>query len=206
MIGFRNITPADLNVGSRVDVEPFSGSARATVPIRLSAGRQSFGPSLSLVHSQGDRGGAFGMGWSLAGIPSILIDTSRGLPTYAEGQDRYVFAGGQELVPYRRKVGSIWQTVGEAHGEYWVERFRCRVDRSFERFERWTHSQTQRVFWRAYARNGVVSVFGAAADNSTRIADPSSPNERTFQWLLRRNSTRKATPSSLSTNLKMEWE
>ena len=43
---------------------------------------------------------------------------------------------------------------------------------------------TGRAHWLVYARNGVVSVFGLAADNSTRIADPADPDRRTFQWLL----------------------
>jgi RHS repeat-associated protein len=35
-----------------------------------------------------------------------------------------------------------------------------------------------------WARNGVTSIFGEAADDSTRIADPADPGRRVFQWLL----------------------
>ena len=51
--------------------------------------------------------GLAGVGWDV-GVPSISRQTDRGLPTYDDPtnggpwkptQDRFVFAGGQELVP-----------------------------------------------------------------------------------------------------------
>ena len=82
------------------------------------------------------------------------------------------------------KQGTQWVHVSEPRGGYQVQRFRNRIERFFERFEKWTNLTSGRVHWLAYARDGTVSVFGLAADNSTRIADPTNPDQRTFQWLL----------------------
>jgi len=184
MIGFRETTLDQLAVEHTLEVNTLIGTARLTVPIRTSPGREQFGPRLALSYGSGERNSTFGVGWSLSGIPSIGLHTSRGLPTYTEGDERYAYAGGQELVAYRTKQEGQWLPVIERRGDYRVQRFRSKVERSFERFEKWTHHATGRVHWLVFARNGVVSVFGKASDNSTRIADPHDPDRRTFQWLL----------------------
>ncbi|MGE0788061.1 MAG: SpvB/TcaC N-terminal domain-containing protein [Sandaracinaceae bacterium] len=181
MIGHRESSPADRWVAHQVRVSPLTGTASLTVPIRTSPGRESFGPALALVHGGGRVNSPFGVGWGLSGVPSIGVDTSRSLARYDDAQ-RYVFTGGQRLVPASptQDRGSIG-AVGDG---FRVRRFRSQVERSFERFERWTHVDSGRTHWLAYARNGVVSVFGAAADGSSRIADPADPDRRTSQWLL----------------------
>lgn len=184
MIGFRETSLEQLAVEHTIEVNAITGSARLSVPIRTTSGRESFGPTLALGYGSGEGNSTFGAGWFLVGIPSIGVDTSRSLPTYQAGSDRYSYAGGQELVPHRRKQGAQWVPIVEQRGTYRVERFRSKVERSFERFEKWTDVATGRQHWLAYARNGVISVFGKAVDNSTRIADPSDPVHRTFQWLL----------------------
>ena len=184
MIGFREITQEQLTVEHAIEVNILTGSARLSVPIRTSPGRESFGPELALSYGSGGGNSTFGVGWLLSGVPSIGLDTGRSLPTYQDGTDRYVYAGGQELVPYRREQGGQWLPVVEQKGGYRVQRLRSKVERSFERFEKWTDQTTGRAHWLVYARNGVVSLFGKASDNSTRIADPADPDHRTFQWLL----------------------
>ncbi|MBN1959548.1 MAG: VCBS repeat-containing protein [Deltaproteobacteria bacterium] len=184
MTGFRETAISDLSIEHEVDVNTLTGTARLSVPVRLSLGRESFTPSLNLNYLSGERNSSFGVGWLLTGVASIGLDTSRALPTYEEAKDRYTFSGGQPLVPFRRKQGDQWQVVADDRGDYRVERYRSKVERSFERFEKWIHHASGRIHWLAYARNGVVSVFGLAADNSTRISDPQDPNHRTFQWLL----------------------
>ena len=191
MIGFRTTSADDLSIDHTIDVETLTGSARLTVPVRTSVGRDSFGPSLSLGYGSGGRNSPFGVGWSLSGVPTIAIDTTRQLPAYRHDSDRYVYAGGQELIPYRRRQGGVWVTAIEQRGAYSVQRFRARVERAFERFERWTHDASGRSHWLAYARNGVVSVFGMATDGSTRIADPADPDRRTAEWLLEARYDRK---------------
>jgi RHS repeat-associated protein len=183
MIGFRKTRLDQLAVEQEIEVNTLTGTARMSVPIRTSPGRESFGPSLVLGYSSGQRNSTFGVGWSLSGVPSIGVDTTKRLPSYDRG-DHFVYGGGQELVPVLREQGGGWRSVVENRDGYRVQRFRSKTERSFERFEQWTHEATGRVHWLAYARNGVISVFGRAADNSTRIADPTAPDQRTFQWLL----------------------
>lgn len=184
MITFREATLDQLSIDHTIEVNSLTGTARLSVPIRTSPGRESFGPSLALGYGSGERNSTFGVGWFLSGVPSIGLDTGNVLPTYRQQEDRYVYAGGQELVPSKRKQGDQWLPVVETRGAYRVQRFRCRTERSFERFEQWTHQTTGRAHWVVFARNGVVSVFGKTNDNSTRIADPADPDWRTFQWLL----------------------
>lgn len=184
MIGFRETNLEQLMVDHQLEVHTLTGTARLSVPIPTSPGRESFGPSLALGYSSGQRNSTFGVGWFLSGVPSIGLDTTKELPTYAGDDDRYTYGGGQPLVPMLRKQGNAWIPDIETRGVYRVQRFRSTIERSFERFERWTDPRTGRVHWHVYARNGVVSVFGLAADNSTRIADPGDPDRRTFQWLL----------------------
>ena len=83
-----------------------------------------------------------------------------------------------------RAADGSWSPITDTRDGFLVERFRSRVERSFEKFEKWTDPITGRAHWRAYGRNGTISVFGLAADNSTRIADPADPDCRTFLWLL----------------------
>lgn len=182
MIGFRETSLDQLAVEHAIEVNALTGTARMSVPIRTSPGRESFGPSLVLGYSSGQRNSTFGVGWSLSGVSSIGVDTTKRLPSYNR-DDHFVY-GGQELVPVLREQGGAWLPAIESRDGHRVQRFRSKTERSFERFERWTHEATGRVHWLAYARNGVVSVFGRAADNSTRIADPAAPDQRTFQWLL----------------------
>ncbi len=184
MIGFRETTLDQLAVDHQIEVNTLTGAARLSVPVRTSPGRESFGPSLSLGYGSGQRNSTFGAGWFLSGVPSIGLDTTRELPAYTGDSDRYVYGGGQQLVPMLREQGGHWVPIVEDRGAHRVQRFRSKTERSFERFERWTHQATGRVHWIVYARNGVVSVFGVAADDSTRIADPADPDRRTFQWLL----------------------
>ncbi|MBK7398381.1 MAG: hypothetical protein IPJ34_19330, partial [Myxococcales bacterium] len=61
-------------------------------------------PSLGLSYSSGNGHGIAGVGWEI-GAPYIARQTDRGVPQYKDGtawtpqQDRFVFNGGQELVP-----------------------------------------------------------------------------------------------------------
>ena len=184
MIGFREMTVEQLAVDHTIEVEPLSGTARVAIPIRTSSGRDSFGPALALGYGSASRNSAFGVGWSLSGVASIALDTTRCLPSYQNESDRCVYSGGAELIRCLRRQGAAWVPVASQRGAYLVERFRARVERSFERFERWTHGVSGRVHWLLFARNGVVSVFGLAPDGSSRIADPADPDRRTFEWLI----------------------
>ncbi|MGS0688321.1 SpvB/TcaC N-terminal domain-containing protein [Nakamurella sp. GG22] len=178
------MTLSELSIDHTVEVEALTGIARLTVPLSMSPGRSMFTPDLALVHATPGRNSPFGVGWGLAGLPAIGLDTRRGLPDYSPTTDRYLYAGGDRLVPYRTRQGASWPAVISQHGNFTIERFRPAVERSFERFEKWTRRTTGRTHWVVRARNGVISLFGQAADNSTRIADPADPDRRVFQWLL----------------------
>lgn len=185
MIGFRETGLDELSVAHEVEVNTLTGDGRISVPIRTTAGRDGFGPSLSLGYSSGAGNSSFGMGWFLSGVPSIGLDTSDELPVYGARRRGYSYAGGQQLVPaLEQQAGGQWIEVTRTDGDFDVHTFRSQTERSFERFERWTHRPSGREHWLARARNGVVSVFGLAPDDSSRIADPSDPGRRTFQWLL----------------------
>jgi len=185
LIGFAHTSFGDLVLQADVAVDSLVGTARVNVEVRLSPGRGGFGPGLGLAYESGTVNSPYGMGWSLSGLPSIGIDTRHRLPAY-DSTDRFVFAGAGELVPVLRPQGTAWVPVtGPAPRPGWmIERYRTRVDRGFERFERWVHRASGRVHWRQRDRAGVVRVFGAAADGSTRIADPADPDRRVFTWLL----------------------
>ncbi|MFW5920829.1 MAG: SpvB/TcaC N-terminal domain-containing protein, partial [Polyangiales bacterium] len=81
-----------------------SGTATFTVPIKLPPGRAGVQPSLSLSYSSTGGNGPLGVGWGL-GVPFISRQTDRGLPRYDdrdgwhEQEDRFIYNGGQELVP-----------------------------------------------------------------------------------------------------------
>src|SRR5207249_464778 len=77
------------------------------VPFALPPARGGASPSLGLAYSSSGGHGVAGAGWDI-GIPSISRQTDRGLPLYQDPvaggawqptQDRFVFNGGQELVP-----------------------------------------------------------------------------------------------------------
>lgn len=184
MIALREVTTDLLSVDHTIEVEPLTGGSRLSIPVRTSAGRDGFGPALALGYGSGAPNSAFGLGWSLSGVPSIARDTTRRIPSYRDDADRYIYGGGTELIPARRLQGAAWVPVAEQRGAFLVERFRSRIERSYERFERWTEQPSGQTHWVVYSRGGVVSVFGLAADGSTRIADPEDPGRRAFEWLL----------------------
>ena len=133
MIGFRETTLDELSVDHEIQVSTLTGSARLTVPIRTSPGRESFGPELALGYGSGEGNSTFGVGWFLGGVPSIGIDTRNRLPRYRDDTDRYSYAGAQELVPYLREQGGEWLATPTITGGYRIQRFRAKVERSFER-------------------------------------------------------------------------
>ncbi len=81
-----------------------SGTGTFAVPIALPAGRNGVNPSLSLSYSTAAGSGVVGIGWSLA-APFISRQTDKGLPRYRDDaawsarEDRFMYNGGQELVP-----------------------------------------------------------------------------------------------------------
>ena len=91
-------------MGESFSAQLSTGIATFSVPFALPAARGGAQPSLGLSYSSSGGNGVAGMGWSV-GVPFIARQTDRGLPGYDDqaswhaNQDRFVFNGGQELVP-----------------------------------------------------------------------------------------------------------
>jgi hypothetical protein len=192
-------------MGESFSAQLSTGIATFNVPISLPAARGAAQPSLSLSYSSGSGQSVVGMGWSI-GVPFVARQTDRGIPKYkdpARGgawypeQDRFVFNGGQELVPICL-VGAagecpaklVHQPTGEP-GVYVDEQmpswaggwqyFRPRVEGSFQRFFWSPDHQT----WVVQDKSGVTLELGAAQDGSSVAleADPSH-SERIYRWNL----------------------
>jgi hypothetical protein len=95
-ISFASTSIEDLTVQHEVDVDPQSGAGLASVPLPLTGGRSDFGPSLRVQYTSSAGNSAFGVGWSLAGLPAISTNTRKSLPRY-DGRDSYAFGGGDAL-------------------------------------------------------------------------------------------------------------
>ncbi len=168
--------PHELGWGHTVDVDPRTGSALVSVPLRLTPGRDGFGPALALTYGGADSGAIFGDAWGLSGLPSIGYFTRDGLPRY-DGRDPFEWAG-EELVPMRE--GAADRVL--IRGDYEILCLRPRIERAPVRVERWLHRPTRRIHWRVREADGSVSVFGRREDGETRIEDPATG--RVWRWLL----------------------
>ena len=181
-ISFASKSIDELSVQYQIDVNTFTGAAVLKVPLPLTEGRSGFGPSLSLQYNSSSGNSVYGVGWSLAGLPTIGVSAKNRLPLYNEN-DSFVFNGNEDLVPALRKQGDKWEPKIEERGEFWVHYFRSKTDRSYIRFEKWVHKVTGRVHWRSWNSDGVISIYGFRSSNESRIADPADPY-RTFLWLV----------------------
>ncbi len=149
-----------------------TGIATFSVPLALPAARGGAQPSLSLSYSSSAGLGVAGMGWSI-GVPFIARQTDRGVPRYGDQagffpeQDRFVFNGGQELVPIC-VVDATLACAGALPGEVmpaWAagsQYFRPRVEGSFLRFF-WSADHRT---WRVQDKSGVTMEFGVPLDGS----------------------------------------
>ena len=170
-----------------------TGIATFTVPIALPAARGGAQPSLSLSYSSGGGLGVAGMGWSLD-VPFIARQTDRGIPKYQDfgtwhpEQDRFVFNGGQELVPICT-VGLGGICAGKLTGEEfpdWAtgyQYFRARVEGSFLRFF-WS---SDGLSWIVQDKTGVTMELGVPRDGSNYLGalerNPDKASE-IYRWHL----------------------
>jgi RHS repeat-associated protein len=168
-----------------------TGGLQYTVPIALPAARGGAAPSLSLSYASGGGSGNAGIGWNLP-VAFIARQTDKGVPQYRDAangawspeQDRFVFAGGQELVPLCTvRGGACAAAPGEsmpAWADGW-QHFRARVEGGFLRFF-WSPG---RETWRVQAKSGVTLELGVPLDGSGRRdaleADPAQPM-RIYRW------------------------
>jgi RHS repeat-associated protein len=172
------LEPQDLGVDHDVTVDPLTGSARISIPLRLSAGRDAFQPHLTLAYSSSASNSPFGLGWSLDGIPSISVDMRRRLPTYDESQVFRLSSIG-ELVPRLHPDGT---PLDEDRGDFRVRPFIGRDHSAHLLVERWTEKATGAVHWRTRDARNTLTIYGARADGFGRIVDPAEP-ARILRWL-----------------------
>ncbi|MEZ4226565.1 MAG: toxin TcdB middle/N-terminal domain-containing protein [Polyangiaceae bacterium] len=170
-----------------------TGIATFSVPFALPAARGGAQPSLGLSYSSSGGFGVAGAGWSV-GVPYIARQTDRGVPGYSDqagwhpNQDRFVFNGGQELVPICL-VGAGGTCSGALQSEampLWAsgwQYFRPRVEGSFLRFFWSPDHQT----WRVQDKSGVTMELGVPLnDTSYTQALERDPDQATaiYRWHL----------------------
>jgi len=168
-----------------------SGTGTFSVPIALPKGRNGVGPSFALSYSTSGGNGVVGIGWSLA-APFISRQTDKGLPRYrdesawSEDEDRFMYNGGQELVPVDNRdgpEGSASVVPTEFQG---FQQYRARVEGAFMRFFR----SPDRTRWVVQSKDGTRFDFGLLPSIGQSQALQSDPEDSTrmFAWYLSRMS------------------
>ena len=194
-------------MGESFSAQLSTGIATYSVPFSLPKARGDAQPSLGLSYSSSGGFGVAGVGWS-AGVPFIARQTDRGTPQYQDdstasafdfNQDRFVFNGGQELVPIcvvssgATCAGAINFAQGTLQAELFPawspgwQYFRPRVEGSFLRFF-WSPDH---LTWRVQSKEGVSLEFGVPLDGSgsqealeQNPAPPASGVPQVFRWML----------------------
>ncbi|PHN01150.1 SpvB/TcaC N-terminal domain-containing protein [Flavilitoribacter nigricans] len=172
-------------IDEKFEVNAANGTAGFSIPLPLTPGRNGFSPSLALSYNSGGGNGPFGLGWSM-GLPSIQRKTDKRLPQYKDDskgeEDIFMFSGVEDLVPYLTQNDSEnWESVEGyfANEEYFIKRYRPRIEGSFSKIERIT-KKGNGTYWKVTTRENVATIFGRTTNS--RIADPTDPS-RIFQWL-----------------------
>jgi RHS repeat-associated protein len=181
-------------MGESFSTQLSTGVANFTVPFALLPARGGAQPSLSLTYSSGSGAGVAGMGWDV-GVAFIARQTDRGLPRYqdpatgggwAPTQDRFVYNGGQELIPICLVPSSACtsQVPNEAMPAWasgW-QYFRPRVEGGFLRFF-WSPDHKT---WRVQSKSGTSMELGAPLDGSgyTGALETDSTGSHIFRWNL----------------------
>jgi hypothetical protein len=188
-------------MGESFSAQLSTGIATYSVPIAVPKARGQVSVNLGLSYSSSSGHGLAGVGWDI-GVPFISRQTDRGLPNYDDqsswhaGQDRFVFNGGQELVPICTvSVASGSSAGGTCAGALPGEKFpdyvkgwqyfRPRVEGSFQRFFWSADHQT----WLVQDKSGVTLELGVPLDGTgSKTAlevnpEPSKSDEQEiFRW------------------------
>ncbi|PRY25828.1 SpvB/TcaC N-terminal domain-containing protein [Pseudosporangium ferrugineum] len=118
-------------LGETFAPDPHTGTGNFGIPLELPAGRDGFGPRLSLAYSTGNGGGLFGLGWTLP-VPGVRRRVSAGVPRYDDLADTFLLAGAEDLVRvaggypgtarYRPRTEGLFalvEHVRDGSGNYW---------------------------------------------------------------------------------------
>jgi RHS repeat-associated protein len=177
-------------IGESFQPNLFTGTGNFSIPIQTSAGRDGFGPQLSLQYSTGNGNGLFGLGWRLS-IPRITRKTEKGLPRY-DTNDVFVLSGAEDLVP-KLKDGTTDTIDSEDINNFRITRYLPRTEGLFARIESWEKldaadgNSVVDVFWRVTTKDNITSIYGRSPQ--TKIVDPTylpqnGEPPKIFEWLL----------------------
>ncbi|MBZ0167276.1 MAG: FG-GAP-like repeat-containing protein, partial [Candidatus Omnitrophica bacterium] len=144
-----------------VEIDPSTGTANYSIPIKVPPGRGAIAPSVALTYNSSQGNGIFGVGWSHT-IGYIELSTKNGVPNYDGGD-------AVQLV----LAGSAVELVYDAT----TSRYYPKIEGGFQNIRRiGSH-------WEVIDTSGTVFYFGQ--DSSSRIQDPANPS-RVFRWALDR--------------------
>jgi hypothetical protein len=200
-------------MGESFSTQMSTGVATFSVPFALPHARGAVQPSLSLSYSSSSGHGLAGVGWDV-GVPFLARQTDRGLPKFDDRaawnpeQDRFVFNGGQELVPICTVAGTACTepTAALLPGEVlpsWAggwQYFRARVEGSYLRFF-WSADHRT---WRVQSKNGDTMELGVPLDGSGDTSGLESDPARAahvFRWNLARQYDAQADANGAPVNL-----
>ncbi len=156
--------------GSTVLPDLFTGTLGYAVPIEVPPGRNGMAPKLSLSYNSHGTNGWVSYGWSLD-LPYIQRQgPHKGLPTYDDTQDTFLFvAGGAtiELVPRFIEWGAGY--------------YGAKIEGPFAKFYR----DSSTWGWIVTSKNGTAQKFGTTPlsrqnDLTTSLAD----GTKIYQWYL----------------------
>ncbi len=140
----------------QMDAAP-SGAFTYTVPITVAPGTAGMVPSLSLEYSSQSGDGIVGLGWSLAGLPSIgrcprtvAQDTIKGSVNY-DANDRFCMEG-QRLI-------AISGTYGANNTEY-----RTEIE-GFSKVVSYGTAGTGPSYFKVWTKSGQIMEFGNTTDS-----------------------------------------
>jgi RHS repeat-associated protein len=171
------------SIDEKFEVNAANGTASWSIPLPLSASRNSLSPSLSLTYNSGAGNGPFGIGWQ-ADVPSIQRKTEKHLPQYQDAleSDTFIFSGAEDLVPELISDSSgQWKQNKYTSGSAAITVYKPRIEGSFVRIEK--IEDQGNVYWKLHSRDNVVSVYGISAGG--KITSPVAGEEtHTFKWCL----------------------
>ncbi len=194
---------------SMAGVEPSTGVAHASIPFQLPHARGQAQPHLGISYSSSSGIGDAGVGWSLAGIPSIERHNISGGPRYRDPapgaaidpavEDRFTL-NGQELVPVcllkggqcangaALPAGEVFPTLqGNTNADDGWMYYRPAVDRGYTRAF-WSPDHRT---WLVQSPGGAQMELGApldsgATDSLDLDTDANAQSPPVFRWRLAR--------------------
>lgn len=166
------------SMGETFQTDLHTGTAQATFPIELPAGRAGLQPAVALAYDSAAGDGAFGVGWTLR-VPGVHRETAHGVPRY-DDFDRFVLSGAERLV----------EVPGGAAG---TRHYRPSSEGLFARIVRHRVTADGRPadYWDVWSRDGLRSRYGTVPPTDAgqgwrdpaAVCDPASPG-RIASWHL----------------------